>query len=67
MLNKVKSEKTLSFIKTQLHSRMYLCFFPGGEGHHRSAVRKPSRVFQAEGESHDHQCGQLACLHPQDR
>lgn len=41
--------------------------FPGGEGHHRSAVRKPSRVFQAEGESHDHQCGHLARLHPPER
>lgn len=41
--------------------------FPGGEGHHRSAVRKPARVFQAEGESHDHQLWHLTHLHPQDR
>ncbi|KAG7231981.1 hypothetical protein INR49_009595 [Caranx melampygus] len=39
----------------------------GGEGHHRSALRKPPRVLQAEGESHDYQRGHLPGVRPQDR
>ena len=54
--------------KRRVRTRMFdLCSSPGGEGHHRPALRKPPGVLQAEGTSHDHQRGHLARLRPQTR